>query len=235
MAMLPSKNDETDDLQQITNKSYRTLGTILTVGLCLGSVAAYTSMNKQIPSETELDVFTTRYSTDSSCLLASNGPVLGGYDMVAYFSLDADADGVLGSSDYSSTYGSDEDNLYTFYFSTAENKALFDASPTDYLPKYGGFCAWGISEETWWTSTTLGPAANPNEWVIIDSSLYFFMKDEPKEKFLGEWTDINDDVAAKSGDTSKYISDGDKRWSDWFGSTVELNTNCFYGGDTERK
>ena len=46
---------------------------------------------------------------------------------MAYFSLEDGADAVLGSSDYASTYGKKGDE-YTFYFSTAENKALFDVS-----------------------------------------------------------------------------------------------------------
>ena len=66
-----------------------------------------------------------------------------GYDVVAYFSLEAGSNGTVGSSDYTSTY-----NGYSFYFSTAANKVLFEASPTSYMPKYGGFCTYGIAEET---------------------------------------------------------------------------------------
>jgi hypothetical protein len=36
---------------------------------------------------------------------------------------------------------------YKFQFLTVENKALFDAAPDKYIPQFGGFCAWGMSEE----------------------------------------------------------------------------------------
>jgi hypothetical protein len=44
--------------------------------------------------------------------------------------------------------------------------------------QWGGFCAYGISSETWWTWSMVeqsGPEADPNVWEIIDGKLYFFM------------------------------------------------------------
>ena len=32
-----------------------------------------------------------------------------------------------------------------YYFASAENKAKFDANPTEYEPEYGGYCAYGLS------------------------------------------------------------------------------------------
>jgi YHS domain-containing protein len=49
--------------------------------------------------------------------------------------LESGADGVLGSSDYTSTITDTDGNSYSFYFSTEANKELFEASPTSYLPK----------------------------------------------------------------------------------------------------
>ena len=40
--------------------------------------------------------------------------------------------------------------------------------------QFGGFCAWGIAAETWWTKETLGPPGNPDHWELIDGALYFF-------------------------------------------------------------
>jgi energy-coupling factor transporter transmembrane protein EcfT len=54
---------------------------------------------------------------------------------VAYYSLESGADGVLGSSDYTSTITDTDGNSYSFYFSAEANKVLFEASPTSYLPK----------------------------------------------------------------------------------------------------
>jgi len=102
---------------------------------------------------------------------------------------------------------------------------LFEDSPTSYLPKYGGFCSWGIAEESWWTKGTLGPDGNPNVWKIVDGDLYFFMFNDPKSKFLGFTT--ADDLD-ETGDTQKYISDADTRWEEWFGTDAAFNTKCFY-------
>ena len=77
-----------------------------------------------------------------------------GYDVVEYFSLDASADGVKGSSQYSSILrsniaGKDAKEpvyaSYTFYFKNESNKALFDADPWKYAPRWGGFCSWGMA------------------------------------------------------------------------------------------
>ncbi len=84
---------------------------------------------------------TTLKEYKSKCLQPSAGPVLSGYDLVAYFSLEEGADAVVGSEDYSTTYG-DHGNEYTFYFSSSENLALFEADPESYLPQNGGFCSW---------------------------------------------------------------------------------------------
>ena len=77
------------------------------------------------------------------------GPVLGGYDMVAYqTSLSAGDLGVMGSekfsfdllaTDDSNTTEKMEPTNYTFYFSSAENLSLFRDDPWKYAPQFGGF------------------------------------------------------------------------------------------------
>ena len=157
---------------------------------------------------------------ESSCVDATAGPVLDGYDVVAYFSLAAGASAVLGDASLYAHYGN-----YTFHFSSEENRALFLAAPYEYVPQFGGFCAWGISEESWWTKATLGPDADPNVWEVVDGKLYLFMFDKPKEKFMGELTD--DDLDA-SADTTAYIAAGEERWSGWWEERHVFNTGCFW-------
>jgi len=156
-------------------------------------------------------------ATKSMCIVPTSGPVLSGYDLVEYWNLNSGDDGVIGSSDYSVTI--DE---YQFYFSNSKNMRSFEADPTSYLPKWGGFCGYGISEETWWTKSTLGPDANPNVWSIIDGDLYFFMFETPQTKFL------------TGNMTSEKIS-GDARWTSWFNDTTVLNTGCFWWNKTTDK
>ncbi|MEO1028173.1 MAG: YHS domain-containing (seleno)protein, partial [Pseudomonadota bacterium] len=61
-----------------------------------------------------------------------------GYDPVAYFTVGAPT---KGNDQFASTYQG-----ATYLFSSAENKAKFDADPAIYAPQYGGYCAWAISQ-----------------------------------------------------------------------------------------
>mmetsp|Transcript_9484 Transcript_9484/g.8484 ORF Transcript_9484/g.8484 Transcript_9484/m.8484 type:complete len:129 (+) Transcript_9484:3-389(+) len=122
--------------------------------------------------------------------------------------------GSVGSSDYSSIY-----NGYTFYFLSEDNKLLFDQSPSSYIPQYGGFCTWGITDEYGcpnfpWNGSCLGPPGNWGQWSIYNDKLYFFMSDTVKEWFLL--------------DPDTYIANGDARWKDWFGDNTEslFSTTC---------
>jgi len=147
---------------------------------------------------------------------------MSGYDLVAYFSLDSGDSGVQGSSNYTSTY-----NGYSFYFSSAANQALFEASPTSYLPKYGGFCSYGISEESWWTWDTIkanGPDGDPNVWEVIDGELFFFMYKVPKYNY--------DALCAEDG-VSTMIAKGDANWANYTSGDTDsyFNTDCFWWDD----
>ena len=71
-------------------------------------------------------------------------PVLGGYDVVEYFSLKPTDMGVLGSSEFTHNFTSpDKDGslrfTYEFWFSTAQNRDTFAADPWKYAPKNGGY------------------------------------------------------------------------------------------------
>ena len=70
-------------------------------------------------------------------------PVMAGYDLVAYHSLNADDDGIPGSPLFQTRHT----NGYLYYFASQQNLDTFIANPDKYLPKYGGFCAWGIAWE----------------------------------------------------------------------------------------
>jgi hypothetical protein len=50
-------------------------------------------------------------------------------------------------------------------FASVENRALFSNNPDQYAPRYGGFCAGGMS---------LGRKApiDPEQWVIVDGKLF---------------------------------------------------------------
>ncbi|ELS05584.1 hypothetical protein Xen7305DRAFT_00053310 [Xenococcus sp. PCC 7305] len=90
--------------------------------------------------------------------LNEQGVALQGYDPISYF----DGQPTSGNTNISSTYEGD-----IYYFSSAENKAKFEAEPARYIPQYGGFCAVAISE---------GKAfpIDPMTYKITDDKLYLF-------------------------------------------------------------
>jgi len=78
-------------------------------------------------------------------LLISNnkkGVALHGYDVVAYFQNHENNinKGKRGLQKFSSKYQD-----ITYYFSSQNNKELFEAKPEQYIPAYGGWCAWAMS------------------------------------------------------------------------------------------
>ncbi|CAN0022069.1 unnamed protein product, partial [Laminaria digitata] len=49
--------------------------------------------------------------------------------------------------------------------------------PERYLPAWGGFCSYGVANETVWTGTTLGPFGDPSKWAIFaDNRLHIFRR-----------------------------------------------------------
>ena len=53
----------------------------------------------------------------------------------------------------------------TWSFASAENKALFEGDPEKYAPRYGGYCAWAVSNG--YTASI-----DPDAWSIVDGKLY---------------------------------------------------------------
>lgn len=71
--------------------------------------------------------------------LDENGCMLRGYDVVAMFTMPDKT--IKGDQKFESTFQGAK-----YWFSSAENKALFDANPAKYAPLYGGFCAVAVTE-----------------------------------------------------------------------------------------
>jgi len=69
--------------------------------------------------------------------LDKDGVALQGYDPVAFFT---EHKPVKGKMEFKSVDGG-----ATYYFASAETKALFDKEPARYEPAYGGYCAYGVS------------------------------------------------------------------------------------------
>ncbi|MFG6104401.1 YHS domain-containing (seleno)protein [Leptothoe sp. EHU-05/26/07-4] len=86
------------------------------------------------------------------------GVALQGYNPVAYFSNQP----VEGDANIAVTY---EGAIY--YFSSEGNKLIFEGSPQQYVPQYGGFCAVAVSEGKTFP-------INPHVYSVEDGRLYLF-------------------------------------------------------------
>ncbi|WP_055077063.1 YHS domain-containing (seleno)protein [Pseudanabaena sp. 'Roaring Creek'] len=90
------------------------------------------------------------------------GIALEGYDPVSYFS----GQPALGNPAIAFTYRG-----AIYYFTSAANKAHFEAEPEKYLPQYGGFCATAVSEGKTFS-------IDPVNYNVTDGKLYLFYKGE---------------------------------------------------------
>jgi YHS domain-containing protein len=82
---------------------------------------------------------------------------LDGYDPVSYFK---QGKPTKGNPAHAVTW-----NGASWHFSSAENKAAFEANPQAYAPQFGGYCAWAVSQGY----TAKG---DPHAWRIVDNKLY---------------------------------------------------------------
>jgi YHS domain-containing protein len=85
------------------------------------------------------------------------GVILKGYDVVAYFSQHK---AIKGSPKYQTSYGG-----ATYYFSSAANVAAFKASPTKYVPQFGGYCANSVKSKKLVDS-------DPTAFFVTNGKLY---------------------------------------------------------------
>ena len=85
------------------------------------------------------------------------GLAIGGYDATAYFT---QGRGVPGSAAFEYRWQG-----ATWRFASAEARGLFAADPEAYAPRFGGYCAWAVSQNY------LAPG-DPNFWRIVDGRLY---------------------------------------------------------------
>lgn len=120
--------------------------------------------------------------------------LLFGADVVAYFSENRF---VQGSPSYRSEYESVD-----LHFSSAANKARFDANPTAYLPQYGGYCANGIAFGIPW-------GGNAEDFIVHDGRLYIFGGQLSKKAFL---LDLDTNLELSDKYWREEVKDGNSFW-----------------------
>lgn len=116
------------------------------VGLSIASAALVGS-----PAMALIPTSTSAVNTDEQ------GIALHGYDPVAYFTVGKPT---KGSARHTATFDG-----ATYHFSSAANKARFQANPAAYAPQFGGFCAMGVALEK-------KLDGDPNVWKIVGDKLY---------------------------------------------------------------
>jgi YHS domain-containing protein len=82
-----------------------------------------------------------------------------GYDTVAYFT---QSEAVKGFARYQVSYLE-----VVWYFSSQENKNIFESEPSKFIPQFAGHCANGLSDGHL-------VRANPKIFRVIDDRLYLF-------------------------------------------------------------
>lgn len=108
-----------------------------------------------------------------------------GYDSVAYFT---DHKAVEGMDSYSYSWMG-----ATWKFASQQHLDLFKASPTQYAPQYGGYCAYGVTRDYL-------VKIDPTQFTVLDGKLYL---------------NYNADVQKKwSLNPKGYIQTADHKFSD---------------------
>ena len=99
----------------------------------------------------------------------STGGAIRGYDPVAYFTEGRPVEGE--SAHRFEWMGA------TWYFASAENRDAFEANPEKYAPRYGGYCAWAVSQG--YTASIV-----PEAWRIVDGTLYLNYSLSVRERWV---------------------------------------------------
>jgi YHS domain-containing protein len=107
-----------------------------------------------------LSLFVTGAPLADSPIAAVNtehGLAIKGYDPVSYFTTGKPTPGL---AQFSTTF---KGAIYRFV--SAENRDRFIAAPENFVPQYGGYCAYAIS---------LNKIADvdPDQWAIVNNKLY---------------------------------------------------------------
>lgn len=112
-----------------------------------------------------------------------DGAAIRGYDPVAYFK---EAKPVKGNENLGYQW-----NEATWLFSSKANLDSFKLNPQKYAPQFGGYCAYGVSENH-------KAPTDPEAWTIVNDKLY--LNYNPKVQTY--W----------NKDRDKRIADANKNW-----------------------
>ena len=113
------------------------------------------------------------------------GLAISGYDPVAYFTVSQAQKGVAGIS---ATHAG-----ATYYFASAANRDAFLANPENYLPTYGGYCAYGVAHGH-------KVDVDPEAFRVVNDKLYLNYSKGVQKKWLA---DIPGNITSAEGNWPK--------------------------------
>jgi len=125
----------------------------------------------------------TRTAAVAPVNATTDGIAIKGYDPVAYFTQNRP---VHGSAEFEYLW-----NGAKWRFGSQEDRDLFKSDPEKYAPKYGGYCAYAVSQ---------GKTADiePDAWTVLEGKLYL---------------NLNKDVQRLwEKDMRGYIKKADENW-----------------------
>ncbi len=97
------------------------------------------------------------------------GYAIGGFDPVSFFVEDEPAHGAMS---YSVMWKG-----VTWLFASQEHQAMFEANPRAYAPRFGGYCAYGVSGGVL-------ISGDPNSFEIRDGALYMLHSPDIQARWL---------------------------------------------------
>ncbi len=162
---------------------------LLTVGIAFSATGAHASG-----------------ATHTTVNVTPDGIAIGGWDTVAYFTENM---AVAGSEEFSHEWSG-----ATWLFSSAEHRDLFAADPEAYAPKFGGWCAYALSQGEYAAEVEPDTA-----WTVHDGALYLNWDRNIRDK----WVRIGLDEAIPEGvenwaTVSEEILEGEATYSRKSGS-----------------
>lgn len=116
-----------------------------------------------------LTLSVTYSSAQTSNYFSLDGVAIRGYDPVAYFKENTP---VEGSKQFSYSWEGTE-----WHFKNQENLNAFKSNPEKYAPQFGGYCAYGVSEDH---KSPTEPAA----FTIINDNLYLNYNQQVKKLWM---------------------------------------------------
>lgn len=114
----------------------------------------------------------TTFAGDLINVSGASKVAVGGYDTVAFFT---DSKAVNGSPFISTEYQG-----ATYFFASEDHKKLFLGHPENYVPQYGGFCAFGVG---------LGKLfpVDIKTWQVRNGKLYLNLNSGVLQKFNADF------------------------------------------------